>query len=173
MKLVVGLGNPGPQYAKTRHNAGFMAVEKLGGRVGADFKRETCSSLVAEWLSGDEKLILAKPQTFMNLSGKAVSALVKKFSVKLEDVVVVHDDVDIAVGKIREKTGGGAGGHNGVSDVAQRLGTPEFKRFRLGVGRPPEGCDTAEYVLSPFEKGEREFVEKAIDEFCGRIIGHD
>jgi PTH1 family peptidyl-tRNA hydrolase len=150
-----------------------MALDKFGRENGLEFGRETCSSHVAEGLVGEEKYVLAKPQTFMNRSGSAVVALAKKFSAKPGDIVVVHDDIDIALGAIREKTGGGAGGHNGVSDIAERLGTPEFRRIRIGVGRPPEGHDVADYVLSPFRKEEKPLVEKAIEEFCKRILRHD
>jgi PTH1 family peptidyl-tRNA hydrolase len=171
VKLIVGLGNPGADYADTRHNAGFMAVDEAARMTGAKLgRREVCSSFVAEARFGDERYVLAKPQTYMNRSGSAVAALVKKYSVALEDVTVIHDDIDVPLGALREKVGGGAGGHNGVADVAQKLGTPDFRRIRIGVGRPPEGTEAADHVLSPFEKDELPAIEGAVGECCRRIF---
>ena len=167
----MGLGNPGAEYARTRHNAGFMAVDEAARITGAKFARkEVCSSFVAEAMVGGEQYVLAKPQTYMNRSGSAVAALMKKFSIDLEDATVVHDDIDLPLGVLREKVGGGAGGHNGVSDTAQKLGTPDFRRIRIGVGRPPDGTDAADYVLSRFEKDELPVVKKAVGECCKRMF---
>lgn len=162
----MGLGNPGAGYANTRHNAGFMAADEAGRILGVKFDREICQSFVADTDAGDERCVLAKPQTFMNKSGAAVAALMRKFSVELKDLTVAHDDIDVPLGTLKDKTGGGAGGHNGVSDIARALGSPDFRRLRIGVGRPPEGWDVADYVLSPFEKAERQVIEKSIGECC-------
>ncbi|MBI5178328.1 MAG: aminoacyl-tRNA hydrolase [Nitrospinae bacterium] len=170
MKLLVGLGNPGPKYAKTRHNAGFMAVDLIAQSLNAAFDRDMCSSLIARGTAGNEDIVLAKPQTYMNLSGGAVAALMRKFSLRPEDITVIHDDIDIPPGKVKEKTGGGSGGHNGVSSIAERLGTPEFRRIRIGVGRPSAGMDAAEYVLSPFEADEKPLIAEALQDCLRRTV---
>ena len=170
MKLLVGLGNPGAKYAHTRHNAGFMAVDMACRMINAEFDREVCSSLVAEVVADGEKFLFAKPLTYMNLSGTAVKALMKKFSLRAEDLTVIHDDIDVAFGKIKEKVGGGSGGHNGIASIAENLQTPDFHRVRIGVGRPSAGMDAAEYVLSPFEKAEIPVLEGILEECCKRIL---
>ncbi len=170
MKLLIGLGNPGGKYAQTRHNVGFMALDRLGQTLAIAFKEELCFSLVVRGTAECGDVMLAKPQTFMNLSGTAVAALMKKFSVKLEDIVVMHDDIDVPLGKVREKVGGGSAGHNGISSIAEKLGTPEFRRIRIGVGRPPEWMEAADYVLSPFEENELSVMARAIDDACKRAL---
>ena len=154
--LVVGLGNPGPQYAKTRHNVGFMVADLLAGRIGAAFKVHKRSG--AEVLTGrlaHRPVVLAKPRTFMNESGRQVGPLAKFYSVSPADVVVIHDDLDLDFGLIRLKTGGGEGGHNGLRSVANALGTKDFQRVRIGIGRPPGRKDPAAFVLEPFNSTER------------------
>ncbi|MFM8597863.1 MAG: aminoacyl-tRNA hydrolase [Mycobacterium sp.] len=154
--LVVGLGNPGPQYAKTRHNVGFMVADLLAGRIGAAFKVHKRSG--AEVLTGrlaHRPVVLAKPRTFMNESGRQVGPLAKFYSVSPADVVVIHDDLDLDFGLIRLKTGGGEGGHNGLRSVANALGTKDFQRVRIGIGRPPGRKDPAAFVLEPFTAAER------------------
>ncbi|MCV7347250.1 aminoacyl-tRNA hydrolase [Mycolicibacterium rhodesiae] len=154
--LVVGLGNPGPQYAKTRHNLGFMVADVLAGRIGAQFKVHKRSG--AEVVTGrlaHRPVVLAKPRTYMNESGRQVGPLAKFYSVMPADIIVIHDELDIEFGRIRLKLGGGEGGHNGLRSVANALGTKNFQRVRIGVGRPPGRKDPAAYVLEPFTAAER------------------
>ncbi|MEZ0358364.1 aminoacyl-tRNA hydrolase [Mycobacterium sp. SA01] len=154
--LVVGLGNPGPQYAKTRHNLGFMVADVLAGRIGAQFKVHKRSG--AEVVTGrlaHRPVVLAKPRTYMNESGRQVGPLAKFYSVMPADIIVIHDELDIDFGRIRLKLGGGEGGHNGLRSVANALGTKNFHRVRIGVGRPPGRKDPAAYVLEPFTAAER------------------
>lgn len=155
--LVVGLGNPGPRYETTRHNVGQMVVDELARRRGDAFKAHKGNARVAEtWLApGAEKLILAKPNSFMNVSGGPVAALSGYYAVPAERVIVVHDELDIPYDTIKLKVGGGHGGHNGVRDVAKALGTAEFPRVRVGIGRPPGRQDPADWVLDSFGAGER------------------
>ncbi|TPW73031.1 aminoacyl-tRNA hydrolase [Schumannella sp. 10F1B-5-1] len=155
--LVVGLGNPGPAYAATRHNVGQMAVDELADRLGAKFSRHKTNSVVAEgWIHpGAAKLIVAKPLSFMNNSGGPVSQLAKFYSLPAERVVVLHDELDLPFDTVRLKQGGGHGGHNGLRDIISALGTPEFLRVRLGIGRPPGRQDSADFVLKPFASTER------------------
>lgn len=155
--LVVGLGNPGPQYEHTRHNVGQMVVDELARRRNEGFKAHKANARVAEtWVRpGGAKLILAKPNSYMNVSGGPVAGLVKFYGVDADHVIVVHDELDISFDAIKLKIGGGHGGHNGVRDIAKALGTPEFLRVRVGIGRPPGRQDPADWVLSPFSGDQR------------------
>ncbi|WP_100811673.1 MULTISPECIES: aminoacyl-tRNA hydrolase [unclassified Microbacterium] len=155
--LVVGLGNPGPRYESTRHNVGQMVVDELARRRGATFRSHRANARVAEtWLApGRPKLVLAKPNSFMNVSGGPVSGLAAFFGIDPERIIVVHDELDIPFDTIKLKIGGGHGGHNGVRDVAKALDTPEFTRVRVGIGRPPGRQDAADWVLDPFGTTER------------------
>ncbi len=154
--LVVGLGNPGPQYAKTRHNVGFMVADLLADRIGAAFKvhKRSGADVVTGRLA-HQPVVLAKPRCFMNESGRQVGPLAKFYSVSPADVLVIHDDLDLDFGLIRLKTGGGEGGHNGLRSVATALGTKDFQRVRIGIGRPPGRKDPAAFVLEPFTAAER------------------
>jgi PTH1 family peptidyl-tRNA hydrolase len=154
--LVVGLGNPGPQYAKTRHNVGFMVADVLAGRMGAQFKvhKRSGAEIVTGRL-GHRPVVLAKPRTYMNESGRQVGPLAKFYSVMPADIIVIHDELDIDFGRIRLKLGGGEGGHNGLRSVANSLGTKNFQRVRIGIGRPPGRKDPAAYVLETFAAAER------------------
>ena len=156
--LIVGLGNPGPRYEATRHNVGQMVIDELADRRGETLRAHKAGARVAEtWLRpGADKLILAKPNSFMNVSGGPVSSLAKFYGIDSERVVVVHDELDIPFDTIKLKSGGGHGGHNGVRDVAKALGTPEFPRVRVGIGRPPGRQDPADWVLDPFGSLERQ-----------------
>ena len=155
--LVVGLGNPGPRYETTRHNIGQMVIDELARRRGATFTAHRANARIAEtWLApGRSKLVLAKPNSFMNVSGGPVSGLAAYFGIDPERTVVVHDELDIPFDTIKLKIGGGHGGHNGVRDVAKALDTPEFTRVRVGIGRPPGRQDAADWVLDPFGPSER------------------
>ncbi len=154
--LVVGLGNPGPHYAKTRHNVGFMVADILADRMREGFKvhKRSGAEVVTGHLGG-RPVILARPRVYMNESGRQVGPLAKFFSVPAADVVVIHDELDLDFGRIRLKLGGGEGGHNGLRSVAAALGTKEFQRVRIGVGRPPGRKDAAAFVLENFNAAER------------------
>ena len=154
--LVVGLGNPGPQYAKTRHNLGFMVADVLAARIGAQFKvhKRSGAEIITGRL-GHRPVVLAKPRCFMNESGRQVGPLAKFYSVPAGDVVVIHDDLDLDFGRVRLKLGGGEGGHNGLRSVAGALGTKDFQRVRIGIGRPPGRKDPAAFVLEGFTAAER------------------
>jgi PTH1 family peptidyl-tRNA hydrolase len=154
--LVVGLGNPGPQYAKTRHNIGFMVADLLAGRIGGQFKvHKRSGAEVVTGRLGSRPVVLAKTRCYMNESGRQVGPLAKFYSVGPADIIVIHDELDIDFGKIRLKLGGGEGGHNGLRSVANALGTKEFQRVRVGIGRPPGRKDPAAFVLEPFNSAER------------------
>ncbi|MCV7399666.1 aminoacyl-tRNA hydrolase [Mycobacterium fragae] len=154
--LVVGLGNPGPNYAQTRHNLGFMVADLLAGRLGSTFKahKKSGAEIVTGRLSG-HPVVLAKPRCYMNESGRQVGPLAKFYSVTAADIVVIHDDLDIDFGQIRLKIGGGEGGHNGLRSLAAALGTKDFQRVRIGIGRPPGRKDPAAFVLENFTAAER------------------
>lgn len=155
---MAGLGNPGPGYAGHRHNVGQMALTELADRVGASFTTHKTNSTVAEarLTPGGPKLVLAKPNTFMNLSGGPVAALLHFYSLDESRLIVLHDELDIPFDAVRLKSGGGHGGHNGIRDISAALGTPDFTRVRIGIGRPPGRQDAAAFVLKPFSKVERE-----------------
>ena len=155
--LVVGLGNPGPDYAGNRHNVGQMALDVLASRISATFKSHKSNALVAEGRIsiGGPKVILAKPLSYMNSSGGPVSSLMKFFDVPVSRVLVVHDELDIDAGLVRVKVGGGHAGHNGLRDIIAASGSPDFARIRVGVGRPPGRQDAADFVLKDFSSTER------------------
>lgn len=150
--LVVGLGNPGPQYAQTRHNVGQMVIDELASRRSVSLRSHKANARVAEtWLRpGGPKMVLAVPNTFMNVSGGPVAGLARFYSVEPERIIILHDELDIPFDTLKLKVGGGHGGHNGVRDVAKALDTPEFPRVRVGIGRPPGRQDPADWVLAPF-----------------------
>jgi PTH1 family peptidyl-tRNA hydrolase len=149
--LVAGLGNPGPEHAGDRHNAGWMVVEELARRHGGSF-RGKFRGKVSELRIGDTRVALLEPETYMNESGSSIQAAARFFKVPTEQILVVHDDVDLSVGRLQARLGGGLAGHNGLRSIAQRLGSREFLRLRIGVGRPERGDrrPVADYVLSPF-----------------------
>lgn len=155
--LVVGLGNPGPGYASHRHNVGQMVVDELASRIGATFKKHKTPAQVAEGFlrPGGPKLVLAKSNSYMNTSGGPVAALLKFYSLPLERLIVVHDELDIPFDTVKLKAGGGHGGHNGLRDIAKAAGSPEYVRVRVGVGRPPGRQDPADFVLQGFSSTER------------------
>jgi len=164
--LVVGLGNPGPGYAGHRHNVGQMALAELAHRTSATFKSHKANATVAEarLSPGAPKLILAKPNSFMNLSGGPVAALLRFYDLDASRLIVLHDELDIPFDTIRVKSGGGNGGHNGIRDIAAAIGTPDFARVRIGIGRPPGRQDAADYVLTPFSKAEREVLPSLLSD---------
>ncbi|MFE6967330.1 aminoacyl-tRNA hydrolase [Agromyces sp. NPDC057679] len=155
--LVVGLGNPGAQYAGNRHNVGQMVADELASRIGASFKSHKTPSRVAEGFlrPGGPKLVIAKPNSYMNTSGGPVSALVKFYGIEPERLIVVHDELDLPFDTVKLKQGGGHGGHNGLRDISKALG-PDYVRVRVGVGRPPGRQDPADFVLKDFSGTERQ-----------------
>lgn len=155
--LVLGLGNPGAEYANTRHNVGQLVVDELAARASASFKTHKTNTRVAEGRvrAGGPKLILAKSNGYMNNSGGPASALMKFFKLEPSQLIVVHDDLDIPFDSLRLKTGGGHGGQNGLRDIIAALGTGDFTRVRVGIGRPPGSRDAADHVLRPFTSAER------------------
>lgn len=155
--LVVGLGNPGPGYAGHRHNVGQMVVAELASRIGTPLKAHKAGASIAEGRvrPGGDRVTLAVPSTFMNLSGRPVAALLKFYSLDASRLVVIHDELDLPFDTVRLKLGGGPGGHNGIRDIINVAG-PDFVRVRVGIGRPPGRQDPADFVLSPFSKAERE-----------------
>lgn len=171
MKVIVGLGNPGKRYAETRHNLGFVVIDRIAARLGVSVQQEICDSLVGEGLVEEKKIILAKPQSFMNRSGSAVAKLASEYGIGADDLTVVSDDLDLPFGRIRIRATGGAGGHRGLQSIIENLAGTAFQRVRMGIGRPPLGVDAADYVLEPFSVEEvqqlAEVVERASEAvFC-------
>ncbi len=160
MLLIVGLGNPGREYERTRHNAGFMLIDLLAGEAGIKLDRKGKGVWGKGRIAGSD-VVLLKPQTFMNLSGEAVTEALAFYKIPSGSMLVAFDDCDLPVGKLRIRKDGGSGGHRGVSSVIASVGSKEFARIRLGVGRPPHG-DTANYVLSPFTKDEQPALEEML-----------
>ncbi len=162
MKLVFGLGNPGVKYENTKHNIGFIAVDYIARQLGLTFNKTKFNAVYAEGNVGAEKVILIKPQSFMNLSGEVVQPWMDYFNLTEKDIVVIYDDMDLPVGKIRLRIKGGAGGHNGMKSIIQHLGTKEFNRIRVGVGRPFEKQSVISHVLSAFPKEDVDEMEHAV-----------
>lgn len=161
MKIIVGLGNPGPRYETTRHNVGFLVLDLLAEKLNIDFKKQAHFSSVAEGRLRGEKIILIKPMTYMNLSGKAVGHAVGFYKIDLSDLLVIYDDMDLDVGRIRIKQGGSGGGHNGMNSIITHLSSQEISRIKIGIGRPGREKVT-DYVLMPFPDQDWEWVKPAI-----------
>jgi peptidyl-tRNA hydrolase, PTH1 family len=161
--LVVGLGNPGPEYAGHRHNVGFMVTDLLAERMGGRFKAHRSRTDVVEGRLSGRRVVLAKPKSYMNLSGGPVTALRDFFKVPVERVVVVHDELDLPYGTLRMKKGGGDNGHNGLRSITRSFGTPDYLRVRFGIGRPPGRMDAAAFVLKDFSVPERKDLTYHID----------
>lgn len=161
VKIVAGLGNPGARYRNTRHNVGFLAVERAAAKLNVEFSREKYHALVADASYRDMKLLLLKPQTYMNVSGESVARAVRYNNVELGDLLVAVDDVNLAAGRIRLRTGGSAGGHNGLRSIIDYLGTDEFPRLRIGVGENKGGV-LRDHVLSTFAPDEKALIESAV-----------
>lgn len=155
MKLIAGLGNPGTKYSGTRHNIGFMVVERLAEETGIALKKHGYQGIYGTGRAGGEEVTLLLPQTYMNLSGASVASACKSLGVQPGDLIVIHDDIEIPFGTVRLRTGGGHGGHNGIRSIRDVLGTAEFIRVKVGVGRPPAGGDVSGWVLSGFGTEER------------------
>jgi PTH1 family peptidyl-tRNA hydrolase len=154
LKLVVGLGNPGPEYARSRHNVGFLVADRLAHALGAEFTVRKFAAELAEARSGREKVWIMKPQTYMNRSGEAVGPALRFWKLAPDDLVVVHDEIELDPFRVQLKVGGGDSGHNGVKSVNAHVGTREYARVRVGVGRPPPVIDPADWVLGQWKKAE-------------------
>ena len=164
MKIIAGLGNPGSEYAATKHNVGFMLVDALADKLGIDSWQDKFDAKVAQGFMGTEKILLVKPLTYMNESGRAIGPLLNFYKLETEDLIVVHDDMDIPAGTVRIRKKGSAGGHNGMKSIINHLGTDAFPRVRVGIGgeRHPD-MDLADYVLSRFQGKEAEDIDMALD----------
>ena len=160
MKLIVGLGNPGKKYEHTRHNMGFDVIDLFSELAQIDIDKESFKGLLGRGKVFDEDVLLLKPQTFMNLSGESVWQVVSFFKINLEDIIVIYDDMDLEPGRIRLRPGGSSGGHNGIKNIIEHLGTENIKRIRVGIGKPT--YDTIDYVLSKPSKEERVLIDEAI-----------
>lgn len=150
--LIVGLGNPGPDYMSTRHNAGWMVVEELAARHGANYWKSEAGAMTAKTSISDVEVVLARPLTFMNLSGSSVKKLLEHYKLSRSDFVVVHDELDLPVDEVRLKQGGGHAGHNGLRSLHEKLGSDDYTRVRVGIGRPPGRMAAADYVLAPMRE---------------------
>jgi PTH1 family peptidyl-tRNA hydrolase len=161
--LIVGLGNPGREYRNTRHNMGFLAIDTLAQKWGFKNLKVQSKAIITSGIVSGQKVFLAKPQTYMNLSGQAVSGLINFYKISLDHLLVINDDIDLPFGTIRIRPGGGSAGQKGIGSIIERLGTEDFARMRLGVGRPPGQMTSADYVLRPFNKEEEEFLKNFLD----------
>jgi PTH1 family peptidyl-tRNA hydrolase len=170
VKLVVGLGNPGPRYEATRHNVGFRVIEALAAAHGIPLRERLSTAQYGAGAVGPHRVVLAKPLTYMNLSGQAVAGLRTHFSIPARDVIVVHDDLDLALGRVKLKMKGGDAGHYGVRSVIEHLGTDDFPRVRVGIGRPATKEAVTDYVLSPFTRDELPLVEEAVRTAMAKVV---
>ncbi len=163
MKIIAGLGNPGSEYARTKHNVGWMLVDALAERLGATSWQAREKGLVAEARIGAEKVLLVKPQTYMNNSGECVGPLMRWYKLEPEDVIVAHDDMDIPAGMVRIRKKGSAGGHNGIKSLIAHVGSEKFGRVRIGIGRPLSGWSVINHVLAPFPEEDVPKIKEAIE----------
>lgn len=169
MKLIVGLGNPGAKYAGTRHNAGFSVIDELVERHNIKVDTSKHKALIGKGVINGEKVILAMPQTFMNLSGESVRAIMDFYKLTVDDLIVVYDDIDLDVGKIRIREKGSAGGHNGMKNIILHSGSQDFVRVRVGVGKKPEHMDLADHVLSRFSREDLPFMRESCGKACDAL----
>ena len=163
MYLIVGLGNPGEEYTRTRHNLGFMLIDKLAAEAGANVKRKECQALVGNATIEGERVVLVKPQTFMNLSGEAVRCLTSKYETDANSLIVISDDLALPFGTIRLRERGSAGGHNGLKSIIGAFGTNEFARLRIGIQPEHQLSDAKKFVLSEFSNAEKEILNEVLD----------
>ncbi|PNV60910.1 aminoacyl-tRNA hydrolase [Clostridium sp. chh4-2] len=164
MYIIVGLGNPTKEYERTRHNVGFQVIDVLADKINTEVSEKKNKALCGRGIIGGEKVILAKPQTFMNLSGESVRAISDYYKVDPEHIIIVYDDISLEPGQLRVRTKGSAGGHNGIKNIIAHLGTQVFPRVRVGIGEKPKGMDLADYVLGRFPKEEAQVMEDAFKE---------
>lgn len=171
MKLIVGLGNPGRQYAATRHNVGFMVIDSLAEKLGIKVDKIKFKSVIGEGFAGPEKIVLAKPQTYMNLSGEAVLDMVQWYKVDPADLLVVYDDLDLPAGKLRLRIKGSAGGHNGMKSIIYLVQSDDLPRLRIGIGRPQnENLETVSHVLGKFSQDEAKIMTGAVAKAADAVI---
>jgi PTH1 family peptidyl-tRNA hydrolase len=177
MKLIIGLGNPGQGYSNNRHNIGFMCLKHFSKEHRIEFDRKQANARVGRGKVEGIDVVLAKPQTYMNLSGQSVNRLMHNFKLKAEDIIVVHDDMDLPLGKVRIRGGGSSGGHNGINSIIQEIGTRDFIRIKIGIGRPEkdedephDGRDIVDYVLSNFTAEEKKLLEPSIEKVSSAIL---
>jgi len=181
MKCVIGLGNPGQKYTLTRHNVGYMVVSELAKELSLEFSQAGFSDVAKGWLrtgSGSKEVLLVKPGTYMNESGKAVEELLTDFPIQINEFLVVHDDMDIPFGRLRIRRRGSSGGHRGVESIIECIGSEDFPRLKVGIGRPDPGVDPVDYVLQPFQDNELRLLPKVIEVakeaiFCVLMLGVD
>ncbi len=169
MLIIAGLGNPGREYENTRHNAGFMVLDALADKLGADISERKHKALCGKAVIGGQKVILLKPQTYMNSSGESIRAAVDYYKVAPEDILVIYDDISLAPGQLRIRAKGSAGGHNGIKSIIAHLGTQEFPRVKVGIGEKPPRMDLADYVLGHFSEGEKRIMADAVKEAADAV----
>lgn len=169
MKIIVGLGNPGAKYAGTRHNVGFSVILKLADKYNISLTEKKHKAEFGKGIIEGEKVILAMPQTYMNLSGESVRELMDYYKCDCSDIIVIYDDIDLAVGRLRIREKGSAGGHNGMKNIILHLGSQEFTRIRVGVGQKPKNMDLADYVLSRFGSDEQSVMNEVFDRACEAV----
>ena len=168
MKLIIGLGNPGKEYENTRHNVGFDIIDKYASNHNLSINKSKFDGLYIDTIINDEKVILLKPQKYMNLSGEVVKKYVDYFKINVEDILVIHDDLDQELGKIKLKENSSSGGHNGIKDIEKHLNTKDYKRLKIGISNN-KSLDTKDYVLGHFSKEERKIIDNSID-ICQNIL---
>ena len=168
MKLIAGLGNPGLKYFNTRHNIGFEVIDKFISSHNINMSTKHKALIATENIDSN-KIIIAKPQTYMNLSGDSIFEICNFYKINPSDVIIIHDDIDIEPGKIKIKQNGSSGGHNGIKNIILRLGTENFNRIRIGIGKKPDGLLLNDYVLGKFSDSEKILIKSAIDEACNAI----
>lgn len=169
MYIIVGLGNPGKEYENTRHNAGFITLDKLANKYNIDISKEKHKALIGSGVISGEKVILVKPQTFMNLSGEAVFEVMNFYKEDIKNLIVIFDDIDLSLGTIRIKEKGSAGTHNGVKSLVNKLSSQNFKRIKIGIGKPEGDIDLIGHVLGKFSKDEFEQIEKKADDAVNAV----
>ena len=175
MKLIVGLGNPGRAYANTRHNVGFRCIEGISRHAGIPMPERRRTTVLGQGRMEGEEVILANPRTFMNNSGGAVSYLMTRFPSSLQDLLIIYDDMDLSLGKVRIRASGSAGGHRGMESILAAVGSGDFPRIRIGIDRPPPGMGEIQHVLSPFTVEQRPLIEEAVatvGKAVSDILGH-
>lgn len=170
MKIIIGLGNPGKQYEQTRHNAGFMVIDRLSSELSIPLDQSKFKGLYGIGFYKGEKVLLLKPLTYMNLSGESIRAVIDYYQIELENMLVIYDDLDLPVGKIRLRQKGSAGGHNGIKSTIAQLGTQEFNRIRIGIDRPQQGMNIPDYVLGKFREHEQASITEAVNKSANACV---